>query len=178
MPPLFAVTAIKKPAQTMVPRLRGNGETPIETISGSLRCGVSISPIGFAEPQDDDSFNRFGADLCRAVAAVIYGDADSIEFVGVTATERFAVLASGEVDVLFRNTTWTQSRDSELGGDFGPITFYDGQKIMGKAEFGFNEGGNYDEIYSRNLHPLDLIRTGSDNAAWTDGGLIYAPPAR
>ena len=106
---------------------------------GSLRCGVGDSAIGFAEPQEDGSYIGFDADFCRAVAAAIFGDADAVEFVGTTSAERFTVLASGGVDVLFRTTTWTQSRDTELGGDFGPTTFYDGQLIMGKAELGFSD---------------------------------------
>ena len=105
---------------------------------GSLRCGVSTSAIGFAEPQDDGSFKGLDADYCRAVAAAVLGDANAVEFVGTTAAERFNTVAAGEVDVLFRNTTWTQSRDTEIGMDFGPTTFYDGQQIMGKAEFGFD----------------------------------------
>ena len=105
---------------------------------GALRCGVGDSAIGFAEPQEDGSYIGFDADFCRALAAAIFGDADAVEFVGTTSAERFTVLASGGVDVLFRTTTWTQSRDTELGGDFGPTTFYDGQLIMGKAEFGFS----------------------------------------
>ena len=104
---------------------------------GSLRCGVGDSAIGFAEPQEDGSFTGFDADFCRAVAAAVLGNADAVEFVGTTSAERFTVLASGGVDVLFRTTTWTQSRDTELGGDFGPTTFYDGQLLMGKAELGF-----------------------------------------
>ena len=106
---------------------------------GSLRCGVSTSAIGFAEPQEDGSYKGFDADFCRAVAAAVFGDADAVEFVGLTSAERFAALGSGDVDVLFRTTTWTQSRDTEIGNDFGPTTFYDGQQVMGKAEFGFND---------------------------------------
>ena len=113
---------------------------------GSLRCGVSTSAIGFAEPQDDGSFKGFDADYCRAVAAAVLGDANAVEFIGTTAAERFNVLAAGEVDVLFRNTTWTQSRDTEIGGDFGPTTFYDGQQIMGKAEFGFDDSSTLADV--------------------------------
>ena len=113
---------------------------------GSLRCGVSTSATGFAEPQDDGSFIGFDADFCRAVAAAIFGDSNAVEYVGLTAAERFTALTNGEVDVLFRNTTWTQSRDSELGGDFGPTTFYDGQQIMGKASFGFDEGSTLADV--------------------------------
>ncbi len=113
---------------------------------GSLRCGVSTSAIGFAEPLDDGSFKGFDADYCRAVAAAIFGDADAVEFIGTTAAERFSALAAGEVDVLFRNTTWTQSRDTEIGGDFGPTTFFDGQQVMGKAEFGFDNSSTLADV--------------------------------
>lgn len=113
---------------------------------GALRCGVGDSAIGFAEPQEDGSYNGFDADFCRAVAAAIFGDADAVEFVGLTSAERFTVLAAGGVDVLFRTTTWTQSRDTELGGDFGPTTFYDGQLIMGKAELGFSEASTVADV--------------------------------
>ena len=94
------------------------GETAGGTLAevqarGSLRCGVSTSRIGFAEPQADGSFAGFDADFCRALAAVVLGDAEAVEFVGLTAAERFNALAAGEVDVLFRSTTWTQSRDTE-----------------------------------------------------------------
>ena len=113
---------------------------------GALRCGVSDSAIGFAEPQEDGSFTGFDADFCRAVAAAVLGDPNAVEFVGTTTAERFTVLASGGVDVLFRTTTWTQSRDTELGGDFGPTTFYDGQLIMGKAEFGFTDASTLADV--------------------------------
>lgn len=113
---------------------------------GALRCGVSDSAIGFAEPQEDGSYTGFDADFCRALAAAVLGDASAVEFVGTTTAERFTVLAAGGVDVLFRTTTWTQSRDTELGGDFGPTTFYDGQLIMGKAEFGFNSASTLADV--------------------------------
>ncbi|MDH3462764.1 MAG: amino acid ABC transporter substrate-binding protein [Acidimicrobiia bacterium] len=113
------------------------GGTLAEVIArGELRCGVSTTAIGFAEPQDDGSYDGFDADYCRATAAAIFGDQTKVVFVGLTAAERFTALANGEVDVLFRNTTWTQDRDTTIGGDFGPTTFYDGQQVMGVA------GGN------------------------------------
>ena len=113
---------------------------------GSLRCGVSTGAIGFSEPQEDGSSSGFDADFCRAVAAAVLGDSGAVEFVGLTAAERFNALSAGDVDVLFRNTTWTQSRDTELGGDFGPTTFYDGQQIMGKAEFGFDDSSGLGDV--------------------------------
>lgn len=100
---------------------------------GTLVCGVSGTLPGFSflDP-DTGEMTGFDADYCRALAAAIFGEVtdENLEFVQLTAAERFAALQSGEVDVLFRNTTWTLSRDSDVGGDFGPTTFYDGQGLM------------------------------------------------
>ena len=137
--PDVTTTAAPTPGQ-------GGGTLADVQARGALRCGVSTNAIGFAEPQDDGSFNGFDADFCRAVAAAIFGDAEAVEWVGTTAAERFTALANGEVDVLFRNTTWTQSRDTEIGGDFGPTTFYDGQQVMGKADFGFTDGSTLADV--------------------------------
>ncbi len=140
-----AQTTTTEAEEVVVTPLQGGTLAEIQA-RGSLRCGVSTSAIGFAEPQDDGSYSGFDADYCRALAAAVLGDANAVEFVGTTAAERFNVLAAGEIDVLFRNTTWTQSRDTEIGGDFGPTTFYDGQQIMGKADFGFDDASTLADV--------------------------------
>ena len=112
---------------------------------GALRCGVATSAIGFAVPQGDGTYTGLDADLCRAVAAAVLGDAEAVEFVTVEA-DRFIVLTSGGVDVIFRNTTWSQTRDLELGADFGPVYFYDGQQMLGRAEVGFTEASTAADI--------------------------------
>ena len=112
---------------------------------GSLRCGVASSAIGFAVPTAEGSYEGFDADFCRAVAAAVLGDAGAVQFVGVEAN-RFIVLASGGIDVIFRNTTWSQTRDVELGTDFGPVTFYDGQQVMGRASVGFTDDSTLADI--------------------------------
>lgn len=125
----------------------GDGGTLQAVIDrGRLLCGVSTVAVGFAEPQDDGSFTGFDADYCRALAAAIFGDASAVEFRGTTAAERFTVLANGEVDVLFRTTTWTQERDTRVGGDFGPTTFFDGQQLMGTTAFGFTADSTLADI--------------------------------
>jgi len=105
---------------------------------GTLHCGVSGSAVAFSETQADGSVTGFDADYCRAVAAAVLGDADAVKFTALTASERFTAVQSGDVDVLIRNTTWTQSRDTDVGMDFGPTTYYDGQQLMGRAADGFN----------------------------------------
>jgi general L-amino acid transport system substrate-binding protein len=113
---------------------------------GVLRCGVSGAAVAFSYTQADGSMQGIDADYCRAVAAAVLGDANAVEFVSLTAAERFTAVQTGAVDVLMRNTTWTQSRDSDVGMDFGPTTYYDGQQLMGRASDGFTSASKADEI--------------------------------
>ncbi|MCB1246059.1 MAG: amino acid ABC transporter substrate-binding protein [Acidimicrobiia bacterium] len=101
---------------------------------GTLKCGVSGSAVGFSETDAEGNTTGFDADYCRAVAAAVLGDAEAVEFRSLTAAERFEALKNNDIDVLIRNTTWTQTRDVTLGIDFGPTTYYDGQQMMGNPE--------------------------------------------
>ena len=112
---------------------------------GFLKCGVSTGATGFTEVADDGSYSGFDVDYCYAVAAV-FGDYSKVEFKQLTAAERFTALSAGEIDVLIRNTTWTQSRDTELGNDFGPTTYYDGQQLMGRKADGLSESSTLADI--------------------------------
>jgi general L-amino acid transport system substrate-binding protein len=103
---------------------------------GELICGVTAVLPGFGTQNDAGDFEGFDVEICRAVAAAILGDANAIAFRPLTSAERPTALASGEIDMLSRNTTWTLSRDTEWGATFGPTTFYDGQGIMVKVDFG------------------------------------------
>ncbi len=106
---------------------------------GVLNCGVNGQLPGFAALNPDTNvMEGFDADFCRAVAAAIFGEAtdENINFVQVTTQERFTALQTGQIDVLSRNTTVTFSRESELGLDFAPVTFYDGQGLMVRVDAG------------------------------------------
>ena len=113
---------------------------------GTLNCGVSGAAVAFSYTQADGSMEGIDADYCRAVAAAVLGDANAVEFTALTAAERFTAVQTGAVDVLMRNSTWTQSRDSEVGMDFGPTTYYDGQQLMGRASDDFTSASQVDEI--------------------------------
>jgi len=113
---------------------------------GTLNCGVSGAAVAFSYTQADGSMEGIDADYCRAVAAAVLGDANAVEFTALTAAERFTAVQTGAVDVLMRNSTWTQSRDSEVGMDFGPTTYYDGQQLMGRASDGFTSASQVDEV--------------------------------
>ncbi len=109
----------------------GEGTLAEVVARGTLKCGVSTGAAGFTETDPQGNVKGFDADYCRAVAAAVLGDANAVEFRQLTAKERFAALDTGEIDVLIRNTTWTQTRDTDLALDFVATTFYDGQQIMG-----------------------------------------------
>lgn len=106
---------------------------------GVLNCGVNgqVPGFSFLNP-DSGEWNGFDVDFCRALAAAIFGEvtADNLQYIPLTTQERFTALQTQQVDVLFRNTTWTISRDAELGLDFGPTTYYDGQGLMVRADLG------------------------------------------
>jgi general L-amino acid transport system substrate-binding protein len=99
---------------------------------GKVNCGVHGSFQGFGFVDSAGAWSGFDVDFCRAWAAALFNDVNAVEFRGLSAQARFTALQSGEVDVLSRNSTWTWTRDAELGLTFGPVTFYDGQAIMVK----------------------------------------------
>ena len=99
---------------------------------GALRCGVNTGLIGFSTPDSQGKWTGIDVDFCRAVAAVVLGDPNKVQFVPTNTQNRFTVLQSGEVDILSRNTTWTASRDATLGAVFAGTIFYDGQGFMVK----------------------------------------------
>ncbi len=113
---------------------------------GELHCGVSGAAVAFSETQPDGSQTGYDADYCRAVAAALFGDAEAVVFSPLTAAERFTAVQTGAVDVLMRNTTWTQSRDTEVGMDFGPTTYYDGQQLMARASDDFTNMSQVSDI--------------------------------
>ena len=97
---------------------------------GYLICGVSEPRIGFADIDDNSNWNGFDVDMCRAVATAIFGDPTKVEFISTSNRSRFPILANEEIDMLSRITTWTFSRDVNLGFEFAGINFYDGQGFM------------------------------------------------
>jgi general L-amino acid transport system substrate-binding protein len=132
-----------------VPAEAGEAEAPAvvtgDTLNvvrerGTLNCGgnQSVPGFGYINP-DTNEFEGFDIDYCKAVAAAVLGDANAVEITPTTADSRFPVLQSGEVDVLIRNTTWTISRDTQLGFDFAPTTFYDGQGMMVPVDSGMTD---------------------------------------
>ncbi|MGF1627346.1 MAG: amino acid ABC transporter substrate-binding protein [Alphaproteobacteria bacterium] len=111
---------------------------------GSLICGVNVGLAGFSIPDSQGEWTGLDVDFCRAVAASLFGDADAVSFVPLSAQARFTALQSGEVDILSRNTTWTLTRDTSLGLNFTGVTYYDGQGFMVPAELGVTSASELD----------------------------------
>jgi general L-amino acid transport system substrate-binding protein len=105
---------------------------------GTVRCGVNELLPGFGSVNDAGESVGFDVDFCRALGAALFNDPTAVEFRPLSAAERFTALQSGEIDVLVRNTTWTSSRDTTVGLNFAPVTFYDGQGFMVRKDSGID----------------------------------------
>ena len=111
---------------------------------GFFNCGVSQGVPGFSNPDSDGNWSGIDVDVCRAVSAAIFGNPDKVKYVPLTAKERFTALQSGEIDVLSRNTTWTLSRDAQIGLEFAGVNFYDGQGFMVRKDSGITSAMELD----------------------------------
>lgn len=116
-------------AQTSVAATLDNVEA-----KGFVRCGVNKGLEGFSSQDDTGKWSGLDVDLCRGIAAGVFGDASKVKFTPLSAKKRFNALLSGEIDVLVRNTTWTMGRDTKMGLNFAGVNYYDGQGFMVRKE--------------------------------------------
>ncbi len=157
--------------------------------AGKVKCGVNTGLAGFAAPNDQGVWAGLDIDLCKAVAAAVFGNADAVEYKPLNAEQRFTALQSGEVDVLSRNSTWTLSRDSQLGLDFVGVNYYDGQGFMVRKDLGISsakelkgatvcvqEGttteknlGDFDKQYGLGTQPVKFKESDQARSAYDEG---------
>ncbi len=116
----------------------GSGGSRVDLVKerGTLVCGVDGGIPGFSFVDESGTYSGLDVDVCKAVAAAVLGDAEAVEYRRLDSTERFTALAGGEVDMLSRNTTWTISRDTSVGLEFAPTTFFDGQGMLVRTDSG------------------------------------------
>lgn len=112
--------------------------------AGTLSCGVSTGLPGFSNPNSKGQWEGIDVEYCQAIAAAVLGDKTKVKYVPLTAKERFTALQSGEIDILSRNTTWTQHRDTALGINFVGVNYYDGQGFMVKKDLGVTSAKELD----------------------------------
>ncbi|CUI31229.1 amino acid ABC transporter substrate-binding protein [Cognatishimia activa] len=103
---------------------------------GKINCGVTEGTLGFSSRDSTGRHQGFDVEFCRALGAAIFDDADAVEYVELSSKNRFTALSAGQVDVLYRTTTWTFSRDVDLKTSFVGINYYDGQGFMVPKELG------------------------------------------
>lgn len=103
---------------------------------GFMQCGINTGLAGFAFTDDAGNWQGFDVAYCNAVAAAVFGDASAVRYTNLTGKTRFEALKSGEIDLLSRNTTWTFSRDVDLGLTFVGVNYYDGQGFIGRKGLG------------------------------------------
>ncbi|MFC3705970.1 amino acid ABC transporter substrate-binding protein [Devosia honganensis] len=97
---------------------------------GFVQCGVTSGVPGMSQPDANNNWSGLEVDFCRAVAAAIFDDPDKVRYTPLTSQERFVALSAGEVDILSRVTTWTMSRDTDMGISFTGVLYYDGQGFL------------------------------------------------
>ena len=157
--------------------------------AGKLKCGVNTGLAGFAAPNDQGVWAGLDIDLCKAVAAAVFGDASKVEYKPLNAEQRFTALQSGEVDLLARNSTWTLSRDTQLGLDFVTVNYYDGQGFMVRKDLGVSsakelkgatvcvqEGttteknlGDFDRVNNLGMQPVKFKESDQARSAYDEG---------
>jgi general L-amino acid transport system substrate-binding protein len=111
---------------------------------GFVQCGVSQGLPGFSNQDDSGKWTGLDVELCRAVAVAVFNDTDAVKFSPLSSKQRFTALSSGEIDILSRNTTWTMTRDTQLGLNFAGVNYYDGQGMMVPAGMGVSSGTELD----------------------------------
>ncbi len=132
-----AAVAAAPAAPAEAPAAQSGGRLQIVKDRGNLICGVNDQLPGFGTLESDGSYTGFDVDFCKAVAAAVLGDGEAVEYRTASAQDRFTLVSTGEIDVLFRNSTWTLTRDSaEVGMEFMPVNFYDGQGMMVRTDSG------------------------------------------
>ena len=130
------VTAALGAAMGLVAGVATAGTIDDVKAKGHVQCGVSQGLPGFSNPDDKGNWTGLDVDVCRAVAAALFGDASKVKYTPLSAKERFTALQSGEIDMLSRNTTWTATRDTALGLNFAGVNYYDGQGFMVRKSLG------------------------------------------
>ena len=111
---------------------------------GTLSCGVGTGTAGYYMPDKEGKWRGLAVDVCRAVSAALFGDADKVKYVPLTSAQRFTAIQSGEVDMLVGNATWTLTRDTSLGLDFTGVHYYDGQSFLVPKKLGVKSAKELD----------------------------------
>lgn len=129
---------------TLVPSIASADTLDQVVKKGMLSCGISTGLTGFSATDSEGKWEGLDVTVCQSVAAAVLGDASKVKYIPLTAKERFTALQSGEIDMLSRNTTWTETRDTSLGLNFAGVNYYDGQGFLVSKELGVSSSTELD----------------------------------
>ena len=111
---------------------------------GNLICGTGTGTAGYMLADSTGKWKGLSVDVCRAVAAAIFGDAEKVKYTPLTSQQRFTAIQSGEVDMLVGNATWTLTRDTALGLEFTGVYYFDGQSFLVPKKLGVKSAKELD----------------------------------
>jgi general L-amino acid transport system substrate-binding protein len=140
----LTITLAAVAAATLTSGIASAGTMADVQARGKLNCGVTGGQAGFSAPDASGTWHGMDVDYCRAVAAAVLKDPNAVTFVPTTGQTRFTALASGEIDILSRTTTWTFSRDVDLKFTFAGVNYYDGQAFMVPKSLGAKSAKDLD----------------------------------
>ncbi|WP_338666009.1 amino acid ABC transporter substrate-binding protein [Pararoseomonas sp. SCSIO 73927] len=147
--PLAALAAVlasllASPAGAQAPALGPSPTFDAVRARGQVVCGTAATLPGFATVDSRGEWSGLYVDVCRTVAAAMFGDASRVRYVATTLQNRLPMLQSGEIDILASNTTWTLTREASLGLQFAGVTFYDGQGFLVRRSLGVTSARQLD----------------------------------
>ena len=111
---------------------------------GFVQCGVNTGLAGFGAPNDKGEWSGLDVDICRAVAAAMFGDATKVKYAPPPPRSASPRCSRAKSTCSSRNTTWTLSRDTDLGFDFVGVNYYDGQGFMVRKSLGVKSAKELD----------------------------------
>lgn len=97
---------------------------------GKVVCGVSDHEPGFSQVDPRGTWSGLDVEFCSALAAAVLGNRDAVKYLSLNPGDRFKALQDNEIDVLLGATSWTLTRDTELGARFANALYYDGQGFI------------------------------------------------
>ena len=140
---------------------------------GQVICGINGGLPGMSVLNEESGvFEGMDADFCRGIAAAVVGDPEAVQYTPLTADQRATAIQGGEVDVIFRNTTQTTTRDTTWG-DFGPVILYDGQGVMVPVALGISTLEELDGASICVTSGTTTEQNLADQMAWL--GIAYTP---
>ncbi|MGH6947119.1 MAG: amino acid ABC transporter substrate-binding protein [Kiloniellales bacterium] len=114
----------------------------------TLVCAVTHDLPGFAQRGDDGRWRGFDIDFCRAVAAAVLGDGGRLRITKARIDSSFALLQSGDADLLLYGTPLSLGSNAGQGVEQVAPLYFDGQAFAVRSSL---VGGDLSVLDGRTL---------------------------